>query len=74
MGVVSRHLYHSNDAVSGEGRERRTHFFFRVIMQMWNLHTHGLLEFGDSLAFDALLMMNARKRTMAGRPCFFLFV
>lgn len=47
-GVVSRHT--TAQMLLGGGRERRTHFF-RVIMQMWNFHTHGLLEFGGLTRF-----------------------
>ena len=42
--------YHSTDAVRGaEGKGGHT--YFRVIMQMWNFHTHGLLEFGGLTRF-----------------------
>jgi hypothetical protein len=42
--------YHSTDAVREGGKESRTHFF-RIIMQMWKFHTHGLLEFGGLTRF-----------------------
>jgi hypothetical protein len=58
----------------GGGKGKGGHFF-RIIMQMWILHTHGLLETGGLTRFLMRFDDERAKETMAGRSClFFLFL